>query len=76
MKKEITKIEVFRLSGTNDWMFDLWVNNTKTPGIGFCYDSPEYAFDAAIEHFKTYTPPPPDPIGWREKIRRLAEKLN
>lgn len=76
MKKILSKIEVFRLSGTEAWMFDLWVNNTKTPGVGLCYDSPTGAFVAALEHFKNYTPPPPDPIGWEERIRKLSEKLD
>jgi hypothetical protein len=74
MKKTLNKIEVFRLSGTEYWMFDLWVNNTKTPGVGLCYDSPTGAFVAALEHFKTYTPPPQDPIKWQERIRQFAKK--
>ncbi len=76
MKKILSKIEVFRLSGTEDWMFDIWVNNTKTPGVGLCYDSPTGAYVAALEHFKHYTPPPEAPIRWEEQIRKLVEKLD
>jgi hypothetical protein len=75
MKNEITHIEVFRLSGTDDWMFELWVNNSKTPDVGFLYKSPEDAFYAAIKHFKTYIPPPPDPIEWEEKIQKIKSEM-
>lgn len=74
MKKTLTKIEVFRLSGTEDWMFDLWVNNTKTPGVGLCYDSPTGAFVAALEHFKTYTPPQVD-VDWRARIKKIKSEM-
>jgi hypothetical protein len=74
MKNEITHIEVFRLSGTNDWMFELWVNNSKTPSVGLCYESPDNAFYAALEHFKAYTPPQVD-VDWRDRIKKIKAEM-